>query len=94
MTWLKHPVDHFDERPYLDQGLSFRTGICVGDIQAKSGLAQSVISSYLLTMQKPACWNLNESESGPITEGMKNKLKPLLTMFSTSYNHERRAFLF
>ncbi|QVL39496.1 helix-turn-helix transcriptional regulator [Bacillus velezensis] len=52
MTWLKHPEDHFDERPYLDQGLSFRTGICVGDIQAKSGLAQSVISSYLLTMQK------------------------------------------
>ncbi len=52
MTWLKHPEAHFDERPYLDQGLSFRTGICVGDIQAKSGLAQSVISSYLLTMQK------------------------------------------
>lgn len=52
MTWLKHPEDYFDEKPYLEQGLSFRTGICVGDIQAKSGLAQSVISSYLLTMQK------------------------------------------
>lgn len=42
----------FDEKPYLQQGLNFQIGICVGDIQAKAGLAQSVISSYLLTMQK------------------------------------------
>ncbi|OMF11697.1 hypothetical protein BK127_24790 [Paenibacillus sp. FSL H7-0331] len=36
----------------LQQDLNFRIGVCVGDIQAKAGLAQSVISSYLLTMQK------------------------------------------
>ncbi len=52
MMWLKTPEEFFDEKPYLQQGLSFRIGICVGDIQAKAGLAQSVISSYLLTMQK------------------------------------------
>lgn len=42
----------FDEQAYLKQGLNFQIGVCVGDIQAKAGLAQSVISSYLLTMQK------------------------------------------
>lgn len=52
MQWLKNPEEFFDETPYLRQGLSFRIGVCVGDIQAKSGLAQSVISSYLATMQK------------------------------------------
>lgn len=52
MLWLKNPEQFFDEKPYLQQGLNFRIGVCVGDIQAKAGLAQSVISSYLLTMQK------------------------------------------
>lgn len=52
MMWLKTPEEFFDEKPYLQQGLNFQIGICVGDIQAKAGLAQSVISSYLLTMQK------------------------------------------
>ncbi len=52
MLWLKKPEEFFDEQAYLKQGLNFQIGVCVGDIQAKSGLAQSVISSYLLTMQK------------------------------------------
>lgn len=52
LQWLKNPEDFFDEKPYLQQGLSFRIGVCVGDIQTRAGLAQSVISSYLLTMQK------------------------------------------
>jgi len=52
MLWLKQPEVHFVEAKYLEQGLTFRTGVCVADIQAKSGLAQSVISSYLLTMQQ------------------------------------------
>ncbi len=30
----------------------FPGGVCVGSIQEKSGLAQSVISSYLSSMQK------------------------------------------
>ncbi|OAB41763.1 ArsR/SmtB family transcription factor [Paenibacillus glacialis] len=52
MLWLKNPEEFFDEKAYFQQGLNFRIGVCVGDIQAKAGLAQSVISSYLLTMQK------------------------------------------
>jgi ArsR family transcriptional regulator len=52
MLWLKNPEEFFDEKLYLQQGLNFQIGVCVGDIQAKAGLAQSVISSYLLTMQK------------------------------------------
>ncbi len=52
MLWLKKPEDYFEEKKYLEQGLTFRIGVCVAEIQAKSGLAQSVISSYLLTMQQ------------------------------------------
>jgi DNA-binding transcriptional ArsR family regulator len=52
LLWLKNPENHFDEKPYLEQGLNFQVGVCVGDIQLKTGLAQSVISSYLLTMKK------------------------------------------
>lgn len=52
MQWLKNPAEFFDEELYLRQGLNFRIGVCVGDIQVKSGLAQSVISSYLATMQQ------------------------------------------
>lgn len=51
MLWLKNPGEYFDEAKYAEQGISFSTGVCVADIQAKSGLAQSVISSYLLTLQ-------------------------------------------
>lgn len=52
LSWLKNPQNHFDEKPYLEQGINFQIGVCVGDIQLKTGLAQSVISSYLLTMKK------------------------------------------
>lgn len=52
LQWLKNPEKFFNEKPYFQQGLNFKVGVCVGDIQVKSGLAQSVISSYLLTMQK------------------------------------------
>ncbi|MFT4138837.1 MAG: helix-turn-helix transcriptional regulator [Bacillus sp. (in: firmicutes)] len=52
LSWLKNPENHFDEKPYLEQGINFQIGVCVGDIQLKTGLAQSVISSYLLTMKK------------------------------------------
>lgn len=52
LQWLKHPEEHFDEEKYIQYGISFATGVCVGDIQKKTGLAQSVISSYLLSMQQ------------------------------------------
>ncbi len=52
LFWLKHPEDYFDETPYLEQGLTLKIGACVSDIQNQAGLAQSVVSSYLLMMQK------------------------------------------
>lgn len=52
LLWLKNPEEFFDEKLYLQQGISFQVGVCVRDIQSKAGLAQSVISNYLLTMQQ------------------------------------------
>ncbi|MDH6279559.1 ArsR/SmtB family transcription factor [Prescottella agglutinans] len=51
MEWLKHPARYFDEDSYTQQDLGFHIGVCVGDIQARSGLAQSVISGYLQAMR-------------------------------------------
>ncbi|MYW06106.1 helix-turn-helix domain-containing protein [Streptomyces sp. SID3343] len=47
MQWLKDPARYFDEDSYRQQGLGFHIGVCVGDIQARAGLAQSVVSGYL-----------------------------------------------
>lgn len=52
MEWLKYPSRFFDENSYTQQGLGFGVGICVGDIQRRSGLAQSVISAYLQAMKE------------------------------------------
>lgn len=52
LDWLKNPAEHFDPAPYIQHGIEFKTGVCVADMQGKTGLAQSVISSYLATMQK------------------------------------------
>lgn len=52
LLWLKNPEEFFDEKIYLQKGISFQVGVCVGDIQSKTGLAQSVISNYLLIMQQ------------------------------------------
>lgn len=52
LFWLKHPEQYFDETPYHEQGLTLKVGACVSDIQIQAGLAQSVVSSYLLMMQK------------------------------------------
>ncbi|MEV7119057.1 ArsR/SmtB family transcription factor [Kitasatospora griseola] len=52
LQWLKNPAEHFDESAYREQGLGFHIGVCVGDIQARSGLSQSVVSSYLQAMKE------------------------------------------
>ncbi|MGW1993953.1 ArsR/SmtB family transcription factor [Embleya sp. NPDC001921] len=51
MRWLKEPAKYFDEDSYRQQGLGFHIGVCVGDIQARAGLAQSVVSGYLQTLK-------------------------------------------
>ncbi|WP_373311549.1 ArsR/SmtB family transcription factor [Streptomyces mashuensis] len=50
MQWLKDPETHFAAyEPIADR----RTvGVCVTHIQAKSGLAQSTVSSYMSTLER------------------------------------------
>lgn len=52
LEWLKQPEEHFSPAELSTHPDGGKNGICVGTIQMKAGLAQSVISSYLLTMLK------------------------------------------
>jgi DNA-binding transcriptional ArsR family regulator len=50
MQWLKDPDGHFAEyEPIADRQ---SVGVCVTHIQAKSGLAQSTVSSYMSTLER------------------------------------------
>lgn len=47
LQWLKNPEVHFPS-----QGIdTARVGVCVGDIQKKTGLAQSTVSHYLSMLE-------------------------------------------
>ncbi|GGG55212.1 ArsR/SmtB family transcription factor [Paenibacillus radicis (ex Gao et al. 2016)] len=55
LEWLRDPQKHLGELAEnfeLPLKCDPNNGVCVGYIQEKSGLAQSVISSYLKTLQK------------------------------------------
>ncbi len=52
LEWLKKPDENFDPKTCLPADADFKGGICVGSIQVKAGLTQSVVSSYLSMMQK------------------------------------------
>jgi DNA-binding transcriptional ArsR family regulator len=50
MQWLKDPDTHFGEyEPIADRR---SVGVCVTHIQAKAGLAQSTVSSYMSTLER------------------------------------------
>ncbi|MER7185156.1 metalloregulator ArsR/SmtB family transcription factor [Streptomyces hyaluromycini] len=50
MQWLKDPDTHFAAyEPIADRR---SVGVCVTHIQAKSGLAQSTVSSYMSTLER------------------------------------------
>lgn len=51
LEWLKNPEEHFGPQSHLPKDCNFEGGICVGSISDKTGLAQSVISGYLVKMQ-------------------------------------------
>ncbi|MFD2611465.1 ArsR/SmtB family transcription factor [Paenibacillus gansuensis] len=51
LCWLREPDQISKELPSIIQE-EFPGGVCVGSIQEKYGLSQSVISSYLSSMQK------------------------------------------
>ncbi|STZ07567.1 DNA-binding transcriptional repressor ArsR [Moraxella caprae] len=52
LLWLKDPATHFGADALRCGETGFDGGICVGVIADKSGLAQSVISSYLGSLQQ------------------------------------------
>ncbi len=52
LLWLKDPAIHFGADVLRCAETGFDGGICVGVIAHKSGLAQSVISSYLGSLQQ------------------------------------------
>ncbi|MUT66928.1 helix-turn-helix transcriptional regulator [Paenibacillus sp. NEAU-GSW1] len=55
LEWLRDPAKHLGYlamNSELPLKCDLQNGVCVGFIQEKSGLAQSVISSYLKTLQK------------------------------------------
>nr|WP_225448049.1 metalloregulator ArsR/SmtB family transcription factor [Streptacidiphilus sp. P02-A3a] len=50
MAWLKDPEAHFEAyQPIADRR---SVGVCVTHIQAKLGLAQSTVSSYMGTLER------------------------------------------
>lgn len=50
MEWLREPVESFAEfEPIADRET---VGVCVTHLQAKSGLAQSTVSSYMTTLER------------------------------------------
>ena len=52
LLWLKDPATHFGVDALRCTETGFDGGICVGEKKKKSGLAQSVISSYLNNLQQ------------------------------------------
>jgi DNA-binding transcriptional ArsR family regulator len=50
MNWLRDPHTEFAEwEPIADRD---EVGVCVSHLQAKSGLAQSTVSSYMTTLER------------------------------------------
>ena len=48
LKWLKNPDEHFPVQGcHLPPGTDLRGGVCVGSIQEKAGISQSVTSQYL-----------------------------------------------
>lgn len=50
LQWLRDPNRHFSpEQAIADQT---EVGVCVSHIQAKTGLAQSTVSTYMATLER------------------------------------------
>jgi DNA-binding transcriptional ArsR family regulator len=53
LQWLKDPEKHFPDQFISDhtKGMDY-VGVCVGQIQQKTGLTQSTVSEYLAVLQR------------------------------------------
>ncbi|MFN0223022.1 MULTISPECIES: ArsR/SmtB family transcription factor [Paenibacillus] len=52
MEWLREPDQNFGPQLTLPPDSDFTRAVCVGSIQEKAGLSQSVISGYLTALHK------------------------------------------
>lgn len=53
LQWLKEPEKYFPKQgAHLPMEVSFKGGVCVGDIQEKAKASQSTVSHYLNMIQK------------------------------------------
>ena len=53
MKWLKNPIENFPPQGgYLSEPVDLKGGVCVSSIQAKAGISQSTVSSYLDMLQR------------------------------------------
>ncbi|MBT2685976.1 metalloregulator ArsR/SmtB family transcription factor [Bacillus sp. ISL-37] len=53
LQWLKEPEKNFPKQgAHLPREVSFKGGVCVGDIQEKAKASQSTVSHYLNMLQK------------------------------------------
>ncbi|MBW4840834.1 MAG: ArsR family transcriptional regulator [Paenibacillaceae bacterium] len=86
LCWLRQPEKLKYELPDVIKE-EFPGSVCVGSIQEKFGLAQSVISSYLASMQKSGLlesrrhgqytyYRLNDEGIDAFLEHFAAKLKP------------------
>lgn len=73
LQWLKEPEKHFPKQgAHLPKEVSYKGGVCVGDIQEKAKVSQSTVSSYLNMMQKLVCLSRFVMDNGLTTGVMKN----------------------
>lgn len=83
LCWLREPDKMNENLPSLIKE-EFPGGVCVGSIQEKSGLTQSVISSYLASMQKTGL--LESRRYGQWTYYRRNE--EAITAFLESFSAE------
>ncbi|MBP1044338.1 helix-turn-helix transcriptional regulator [Vagococcus sp. BWB3-3] len=85
LRWLKKPEAYFDKpTAILHANLSTKGGVCVGDIQDKSHLSQSTVSSYLQILQDAGF--LESERHGKHTYYRRNE--PFIKAFSQAINQE------
>ncbi|GGD57551.1 ArsR/SmtB family transcription factor [Paenibacillus nasutitermitis] len=51
LEWLKNPDENFSPQFHMPKDCDFARSVCVGSISEKTGLAQSVVSGYLVKLQ-------------------------------------------
>ncbi len=81
LTWLKNPSRHFSTTsgPAVES-----MGVCVSDIQQKSGLSQSTVSHYLSILQKAGLVTATRMGQWTYYKRNEDNIEQLVTFIRTS----------